>query len=107
MQDPTPDVPPVPRPLTRRSFFGLAAALVAGFAVFGPRNAGARKVAPGRRPRAGSKGAPGDSGKDPLGIEKDKTDTARLGETLRKYELPPATEPAFVFQPQPATRSRR
>ena len=57
--------------------------------------------------KAGSKNAPGDAVKSVLGIEKDKADTAKLGETLRKYELPQPTEPAFVFQPLPAARGRR
>ncbi len=107
MHDPISEEPSAPRPLTRRSFFGLAGAFAAGLALFGPRTAGAAKTAPRRHPKAGSKNAPGDAAKSALGIDKDKADTAKLGETLRKYELPQPTEPAFVFQPLPAARGRR
>ena len=107
MQDPISQKPASPRPLTRRSFFGLAAAFAAGLALLGPRTTGAGRIVPRRHPRAGSKNAPGDAMKSVLGIEKDKADTAKLGETLRKYELPQPTEPAFVFQPLPAARGRR
>ena len=85
---------------TRRGFLVTVGALAAGVLAGAVSPAAAARSR--RKPRKDVADGPGALQR---AIEKDKLDLTQVTDKLRKYELPQATEPAFVFQPLASRRS--
>jgi len=87
-----------PRAVSRRAFMATAAGLAAAWAAEG--------VAGPRKRRPGEATPPHAHRKESADLEKDLAALKPTLDALRKYELPQAAEPAFIFAAIPRNYGR-